>query len=118
MTDPSPTTSERKARRVIEMVVGPCTRDDLDKYLSRVAALIDQHMPELAAAVAGRYSADTPALQRAAELALVELEPEGGTDPWRDLVIQQLRAALSVADGSGSPQRAPRRSRASRRRRK
>lgn len=107
---------EREQQRLIEVIVSGLSREAFDAVLMDLSGLIDERWPQFGAAVAGRYSLpeqphqDAERLRDALRMALVELEPEGGTDPWRDSVIQKARAALAPSPNAtqlGSEQSAP-----------
>lgn len=45
-------------QRLIEIVFGPCTREDAEEYGAGVQEAVDELFPEMQAAVAVRYSAE------------------------------------------------------------
>jgi hypothetical protein len=53
-----PDSSKGLDQRLIEIVIGPCTRNEADEYCCQVQDLFDRHLPGLAAAVGVRYSVE------------------------------------------------------------
>ena len=49
---------QEKGQRLIEIVFGPCTREEADEYGVAVQESMDELFPEMAAAVVVRYSAE------------------------------------------------------------
>lgn len=45
-----------ETQRLIEIVIGPCTREETDEAVIQIQELVDRHLPKLAAAVGAKYN--------------------------------------------------------------